>query len=101
MAARPKRCVGSLLWRRPGSTCSYLDCYPQSTDDDATIDEAVTVTLANVTIDDLAISNSGNSLDGPNFVGPDDLVCNSLVIAGGANAATVTTIGSGGTISTQ
>jgi hypothetical protein len=88
----------------PTTSCSYLECYPQSTSDDATVSGDVTVTLVEVEIDDLTISNSGQSDGGPTFDGGEDLVCDTITIVGGANADTVATVtgtGSGTSISTN
>ena len=64
----------------PTTFCSYLDCYPQSTSDDATISKDVTVTLVQVTIDDLTISNDGQSAGGPTFDGGTFLTCDTVTI---------------------
>ena len=76
----------------PATSCSYFECYPQSTSDDATISEDVTVTLVEVTIDDLTISNDGQTHGGPTFDGGKTLTCDTVTIVGGANADTVATV---------
>jgi len=72
-----------------------MDCWPRTTDDDATIDRDGNVTAeftTDVEIDDLNISNSGNSKNTRTFftevVGGATLKCDTITISGGANADT-------------
>lgn len=76
----------------PTTSCTYFECYPQSTSDDATISEDVTVTLVQVDIDDLTISNDGQSDGGPTFDGGTFLTCDTVTIVGGSNADTVASV---------
>ena len=83
-------------WDRDGYWCyDSPDCYPHTTNDDATVARDVTVDMTTEEIDTLTISNTTGSDGGPDFDAEGSLktlTCRVVVINGGSNVDTHTTV---------
>ena len=92
-------------WDRDGYWCyDSPDCYPHTTNDDATVARDVTVDMTTEEIDTLTISNTTGSDGGPDFDAEGSLktlTCRVVVINGGSNVDTHTTVENYGKIITN
>ena len=92
-------------WDRDGYWCyDTPDCYPHTTNDDATVARNVRVDMTTEEIDTLTISNTTGNNGGPNFDADGSLktlTCRVVVINGGSNVDTHTTVENYGKIITN